>query len=68
MEINPGRIVKIIRNGERFWLRNVRHLDGKLYGQVDNMLLVAPYTKGQIIEIEENEIIEEEQLPPEPIA
>lgn len=54
-----GRIVKIVRFGERFWLRNVRMLDGKLIGQVDNHLLEAPYRKGQIIELTEDEIIQE---------
>ena len=57
-EINTGRMVKIIRNGERFWVRNVREMDGRLYGQVDNDVVMQPFTHGEIIEILADEIID----------
>jgi hypothetical protein len=58
-EINAGRIVKVSRNNERFWLRNVRELDGKLLGQVDNNVTQQPFSAGDIIEITEDEIMQE---------
>lgn len=59
LAMNAGRIVKIVRNGERFWLRNARPLNGTMYGQVDNHLLENPPYFGQIIQFDENEIIDE---------
>lgn len=62
MEPSVGRVVKIRRNGERFWVRNVRNMDGRLFGQVDNHVIEQPFTFGKIIEISESEIIGELRL------
>jgi len=57
----PGRLVKIARNGERFWLRNVSELNGRRFGQVDNYVMNQPFEFGEIIDITKDEIIMEHQ-------
>lgn len=57
-KVSPGLLTKISRNGERFWLRNCRPMNGKLYGQVDNNLLANPYKQGDVISFEREEIID----------
>ena len=58
MEALIGKTVKIVRDGERFWVSNVKKMDGRLFGNVANNLVVAPYQHGERIEIEESEIID----------
>ena len=54
-----NRLVKIVRNGERFWVNNVRTLDGVLIGEVDNQLVSdQPFNYGDTIELTEDEIID----------
>ena len=55
-----SRIVKIVRNSERFWVSNVRELDGDLVGEVDNDLICDhPFSIGDTIKLTEDEIIGE---------
>ena len=55
----PKSWVKISRDGERFWLREIRtEGDGTKTGVVDNELLVAPYKRGERIEFREAEVID----------
>lgn len=54
----PKSWVKIVRNGERFWLREVRTENGVRSGVVDNELMVAPYKMGQRIEFQDAEVVD----------
>ena len=58
-ETSGNRLVKIVRNRERFWVNNVRPLDGYLVGEVDNNLLFNNLEVGETIRLREEEIIEE---------
>lgn len=59
-------MVKISRaidnHKESFWVGNVRTLDGRLFGDVSNELLLDhAFDLGDTIEITEDEIIEDEE-------
>ncbi len=54
----PKTWVKIRREGENFWLGEIRTENGVKTGAVDNCLIVAPYKFGQRIEFEDGEVID----------
>jgi hypothetical protein len=50
--------VKIRRNSERFWLVIIRVTRNKIYAVVDNDVLNQPFSCGDVICIDESEIID----------
>lgn len=55
-----GRLIKISRNGERFWCEVMGiHDDGRYQARVNNHLVNKTYEFGEIIDIKPEEVIEE---------
>jgi hypothetical protein len=55
-----GKIVKISRNGERFWLVDVmKDDDGHYFGRVNNHLVrLHPYKENDIIKFHGDEVLD----------
>jgi len=56
------RIVKIVRNGERFWINEVAPHEGRLIGKVNNHLITEENSDlvfGSSVVFDEDEIIDE---------
>lgn len=60
MGINYGNndVVKIRRNGERFWVIINHVTRNKIYATVDSYVICQPYQRGASICIDESEIID----------
>lgn len=58
-KIKRGDFVKIVRDGERFWVEVTgMHDDGSRAGRVNNHLLVAPYRFGEDIRFVDDEVLQ----------
>lgn len=54
-----GDFVKIVRDGERFWIEVTgTHDDGSRMGRVNNNCVVAPYKLGDEIRFKDDEVID----------
>lgn len=56
--LTKGDIVKISRNAERFWLLVTHVTRRKIYTIVDSYVFNQPFHRGDVLVIDESEIIE----------
>jgi hypothetical protein len=57
-QLFTGMIVKIRRNSERFFVKIGRVTRAHIYAEVDSNVICQPFKHGDIITIEQDEIIE----------
>lgn len=64
-DLAPGECVKISRNAERFWVEVTEIKDGRVFGKVDNDLIMNNLAYGDAINFPLADIIEVSRPPVE---
>lgn len=52
------QLVKISRHGERFWVEIIHVTRSKIYAKVSNDVIFQPFSYGDMIVIDEDEILD----------